>query len=1118
MEIKANVLTNETNPEIQENSPKTFVIPESIELDYEEPEFIFRHLPNEYAAQDFDNDLKSYYYQGRIKYGQLDEDAIQELQREYNLDKTQLQETFNDLFNAGYGESLVKDLEDKPVTTEEVNTYKEGGELIPKAMAGIKALVKKKSLPKEQFLFPEIAEENQKIRKAGYKQRAAKARATKRAKFEALPEHIQNRILNDRALTKKQRQLKKDIEISRRAIKSGKFKPEINWDPEKWLEMRKEMDKYDPSLTNGQSYGKPYSATNPKGYTPEDVEAFKEHIPELQAIEYRAKKDGTWMQNADSSTYSGDPRIWVMQKLEGITHDSPVTLYTGMDASKAKEFMKYNGRVFATDFPNTYFGEYNIPFRTSKSGFETFDAEGRTYDQVIFNNNVPVNADELLERTEGKGIIVNNINENWNDAMSTANDAIKDASFITDYAFNSGHPRWFLYGNTGNFNIGFNKQGGRLIPKAMSGKVLEEAENILQFNKLDLAQNISKKQLLLAKRLLGFVSGKGTQSTGRKLNSVLSDGKLTQKQLQAIGNLNYRNKAIRKALNSKKALSDQELAALANTRQGKALINKFKVGNLFKKDLENGINNKSFSGSTRNNILNEQDSLQLAAEVIPISKAIKYTGEKALPSKKLVECLQKSAKNTENSRVQLLSDSLEEAYNKGIYLPQTYLDYVAGILKTSKVKKGSDLSEYKLKALTKDSLNSSSVNDDLDQAIASLQEIADGNFTVNQKILEKVYTTKGGAIVKNPLEAANTKLERKYFTDKEWSRAMEEQMGDVSKIDDLTTEEINAFFDSGVIPDRFKTPYHTNIPEALQKYYDHSNSNIYDMRVKKKYVEQVVKELKKNNPDLEGEIKITPITDDDPVTVLVKGTNGEIQKKTLEGYKHLVGYNFTIGGKEILPELRTTLEQHHELPLGIIQGTNTLANPTINNAKELLNTRLNQIAVNPEYLLLTKPFHTGTKGIHYNDKWTPQDISRQKELAFTHAFKDMDEVEKFYTKISRKRYANLLSKGDKDKALQLEQEMINNPSKLQEYQQKYLTIKRKEFVKKLDKGTRAKIEDWRKFREDNNLTTEEFVEMAKEYPKEFPGFSKILKGFDSDEELLAANILKHGGQIIYFKN
>ena len=114
MEIKANVLTNETSPEIQEDSPKTFVIPESIELDYEEPEFIFRHLPNEYAAQDFDNDLKSYYYQGRIKHGQLDEDAIQELQREYNLDKTQLQETFNDLFNAGYGESLVKDLEDKP--------------------------------------------------------------------------------------------------------------------------------------------------------------------------------------------------------------------------------------------------------------------------------------------------------------------------------------------------------------------------------------------------------------------------------------------------------------------------------------------------------------------------------------------------------------------------------------------------------------------------------------------------------------------------------------------------------------------------------------------------------------------------------------------------------------------------------------------------------------------------------------------------------------------------------------------------------------------------------------------------------------------------------------------
>lgn len=108
MGVKVN--KSENNSE----APKTFVIPETIELDYDEPEYVFRHLPNEYIAQDLDNDLKSYYYQGRIKYGQLDEDAIQELQREYNLDKTQLQETFNDLFNAGYGESLVKDLQDKP--------------------------------------------------------------------------------------------------------------------------------------------------------------------------------------------------------------------------------------------------------------------------------------------------------------------------------------------------------------------------------------------------------------------------------------------------------------------------------------------------------------------------------------------------------------------------------------------------------------------------------------------------------------------------------------------------------------------------------------------------------------------------------------------------------------------------------------------------------------------------------------------------------------------------------------------------------------------------------------------------------------------------------------------
>ena len=663
------------------------------------------------------------------------------------------------------------------------------------------------------------------------------------------------------------------------------------------------------------------------------------------------------------------------------------------------------------------------------------------------------------------------------------------------------------------------KEGGRLIPKAMSGKVLEEAvENILSFEKKELSSNITKEQLLLTKRLLGFVSGKGTQVMGTKLNRALDNNQLTKKQLEAIVLLGSKNKVIKEALKSKSALTTNQLATLANTQSGKSLIDRFKRGSVFEEDIQNGMNNKYFSKNTKNNILNQYTLFSQAADK-STSKALStvYAGEKTIPSKELVQRLETSAKNTGDDRIQLLSTSLKEANNEGIYLPKTYLDYVESILKTSKAKNGSDISEYSLQSLTKNSLKSNSLNDDIDQAVISLQEIANGNFTVNQKILEKVFTTKGGSVLKNPLEQVSTKLERKYFTEKEWSRAMEEQMGDVSKIDDLTEKEINDFFDFGTIPDRFKTPYHSNIPKDLQKYYNHSNNNIYDMRVKKKYVEQVVEELKKKNPNLEGKVEITPITSNDPVKVLFTNADGKVEKKTIEGYNHLIGYNFTIGGKEILPELRTTLEQHHEVPLGIIQGQSTINNPGITTAKELVNTRIKQITVNPEYLLLTKPFHTGIGGIHYNDKWSPQDISRQKELAFTHLFKNMDEVEEFYTKVSRKRYADLLSKGNKDKALQLEQEMIDNPSKLQEYRQEYLLTKRKEFVKKLDKDTKNKIEDWRKFRKDNDLTTEEFIDIAKEYPKDFPGFSKILKGFDSDEDLLAANILKHGGNIQYFK-
>lgn len=98
-----------------QDGTKFLVIKDEPEFDYEEPEFNFRHLNDGLEAQDLDNYLTDLYYQKRIKYGQPDEDAIQEIQRHYNLSKDQIQETFDDLYNYGLGRVLTVDLENHPI-------------------------------------------------------------------------------------------------------------------------------------------------------------------------------------------------------------------------------------------------------------------------------------------------------------------------------------------------------------------------------------------------------------------------------------------------------------------------------------------------------------------------------------------------------------------------------------------------------------------------------------------------------------------------------------------------------------------------------------------------------------------------------------------------------------------------------------------------------------------------------------------------------------------------------------------------------------------------------------------------------------------------------------------
>lgn len=91
----------------------------------------FRHLKDSVQAEEFDNDLSDLWYSGNVRYGALTEQGEKTLQRKYNLNYTQLQETLDDLFNAGLAEGLLQDIEGSGFVDEDeddlLDMFRKGG-------------------------------------------------------------------------------------------------------------------------------------------------------------------------------------------------------------------------------------------------------------------------------------------------------------------------------------------------------------------------------------------------------------------------------------------------------------------------------------------------------------------------------------------------------------------------------------------------------------------------------------------------------------------------------------------------------------------------------------------------------------------------------------------------------------------------------------------------------------------------------------------------------------------------------------------------------------------------------------------------------------------------------
>lgn len=219
--------------------------------------------------------------------------------------------------------------------------------------------------------------------------------------------------------------------------KSNPYSSMLDWTPENWF------------------------GTRIKGlYDAEDAAALSSHVPEYRTIEREAKKNGTWLQMPDGSTWKGDPRSWVQMQSKDYKNaklkDSPV--YTG---SRYGDIATYQGELWTSN-------NKNIARSYSKNTYEltypkdinikSYDAEGRHWGDVFGDDSYDTNAivhENLYDKPNIDAVEINNVIDPGAGMrgmpIETQIDLLNTP--YTDLVLKPGVPRKSLHGNNGNFNL-----------------------------------------------------------------------------------------------------------------------------------------------------------------------------------------------------------------------------------------------------------------------------------------------------------------------------------------------------------------------------------------------------------------------------------------------------------------------------------------------------------------------------------------------------------------------------------------------------------------------------------------------------------------------------------------
>ena len=522
------------------------------------------------------------------------------------------------------------------------------------------------------------------------------------------------------------------------------------------------------------------------------------------------------------------------------------------------------------------------------------------------------------------------------------------------------------------------------------------------------------------------------QNIDQDLNEFFAKGEIQYGQL---------SKDARRELQRKYNLDQKQIKEtlddLYNAGLGKALIAdlitaninlaSFKSGGVIQK-CSIGSAIKKFAGEGLAGI--EKNIIKETSENI----ALQATGNTKVIGKATTEHLRKVAKATNDQRIKVLADFAEQCRDKGIKLPEEFNQFVDSIFKTPVATKTDkkiirvgkevtadpeiithngvsikrptfDKIKYKTKTIHtgefKDKLEFKrtipktqqelqELSPKIDEAINSLRSMMEGDsFKLTPTMIDEIYSKSKGRVQNLKDNKEQTGALRKLFGEIEYPTLVKRQL------------------DSSYI-------YPQAPSEELARFYNANAENIEWFKKIRDLAQHYVN-------DTTGKVQVTPLKitprkqqvavyhrEGDYVSFLPK------QIMTKQDAPYIKAYRLTIDGKPIKGTPTFNFEEHHSTPLSLMQAEAYLTNPNPKNAMEHVLTYQNQRKVNGSkdahynrFLVLDKAEHTGINGIHYNDKWSLQDLQRIKALARSGRFKTMDDLLYYYDRLKAQQLSYL---------------------------------------------------------------------------------------------------------------